>query len=110
MTDPTSATPPRSGSAAMCKGSWALGTACGRCSRCIEAAPQAAQIIRDLRTRMEPTPDEWQLLWQHHGSAEKAEALARRYDVASAHKRRQEEIAYHIAPGDDWERAWGAKP
>lgn len=32
----------------ICKGSWALGSACGKCDRCRETMPQAADTIRRL--------------------------------------------------------------
>lgn len=45
MSDPRTTT--------LCKGAWALGTACGRCPRCTESAYQASGIIRDLLNRQQ---------------------------------------------------------
>lgn len=40
-------------SEANCKGSWALGTACGRCSRCAEEAMQIARVSREWHDQHE---------------------------------------------------------
>ena len=56
--------------------------------------------------KLTPDASEWNVLWQHHTASEK-ECVARRdYSGAAKHKQRADEIARHLAPADQWERAW----
>lgn len=85
----------------VCKGSWVLGSACGRCSRCFSTAHQASEAIRTLLWRIRhetPSRSEWRMLAAKIREEELLAANGGDYDGARLFKTRASEIDQMLGP------------